>query len=184
MIDNDDRRKYDIESTPYLTGSMTPIDATDRNIAQALQGNARITNAELGRLVGLAQSSAHERVRRLESAGHIAGYHARVEPRSFGLGVTAFVFVDAGEIAAEARVAEALKEIPGVEEMHHVAGEDCFLVKVWAVDNEALGRLLRQEFGAAGARSTRTTIVLETLVDRPGPLLPGGGAAEDEAGER
>ena len=163
---------------------MATVDSTDRNIAQALQGNARTTNAELGRLVGLAQSSAHERVRRLEAAGHIEGDHARVDPRSFGLGVMAFVFVDAGEIAAEARVAEGLKGIPGVEEIHHIAGEDCFLVKVWAADNEALGRLLRHDFGVAGARSTRTTIVLETLVDRPGPLLSSDGAAAERAGER
>lgn len=153
---------------------MSRLDATDFTIARALQADARTTNAELGRLVGLAQSSAHERVRRLESAGHIRGYHVQVDARSFGLGVMAFVFVEAGEIANEERVASGLERIPGVEEIHHVAGEDCFLVKLWAPSNEALGRLLRQDFAAAGASSTRTTIVLETLVDRPGPPLPDG----------
>ena len=151
---------------------MRVMDATDRAIARALQSDARITNAEIGKLVGLAQSSAHDRVRRLETAGHIEGYHARIDPAAFGLGVTAFVFVDAGEIASEMSVAEGLKRIPGVEEIHHIAGEDCFLVKLWAPDNETLGRILRQDFGAAGARSTRTTIVLETLLDRPGPPVP------------
>ncbi|HUF12694.1 MAG TPA: Lrp/AsnC family transcriptional regulator [Longimicrobiales bacterium] len=163
---------------------MSSVDATDRAIARALQSNARMTNAEIGRIVGLAQSSAHDRVRRLEAAGHIEGYHARLAARSFGLGVSAFVFVDAGDIAAEARVAEGLKAIPGVEEIHHIAGEDCFLVKLWAPDNEALGRLLRQDFGTAGARSTRTTIVLETLLDRPGPPLPGDGVANGGGGIR
>ncbi len=144
------------------------LDDVDRGLAAALQEDARQTNAELGRCVGLAPSSAHERIRRMEEGGHIRGYHARLNPGSFDLGVTAYVFVDAGDIASESRVGEGLKGIPGVQEIHHIAGEDCFLVKIWAEDTGSLGKRLRSEFAAAGAQSTRTTIVLETILESAG----------------
>lgn len=160
---------------------MKNLDAIDRRLAAALQEDARLTNAELGRRVGLAPSSVYERVKRLEEGGHIRGYHARLNPGSFGLGVTAYVFVDAGEIGSEGSVAEGLTRIAGVREVHHIAGEDCFLVKLWTRDTESLGKMLRSDFGAAGARSTRTTIVLETVLDRRGIPLEAGDAAFEAA---
>lgn len=80
------------------------------------------------------------------------------------MGLVAFVFVRADDKSGELSVGDALAAIPGVQEVHHVAGEDCYLAKVRAKDTEALGRLLRERFaGVAGLRSTRTTIVLNTL---------------------
>jgi Lrp/AsnC family leucine-responsive transcriptional regulator len=76
----------------------------------------------------------------------------------------AFVAVRSDEVGSEDRIARALAEHPEVLEVHHVAGDDCYLMKVRARDAEHLGLLLRTRFGRIpGVRSTRTTIVLETV---------------------
>jgi Lrp/AsnC family leucine-responsive transcriptional regulator len=79
----------------------------------------------------------------------------------------------------ERETAQRLADLPEVQEVHHIAGEDCYLVKVRARDTEALGRLLRERFGAVpSVRSTRTTIVLETVKESsrlPLPELAGVG---------
>lgn len=140
------------------------IDDTDREILELLQSNARIANAEIARRVGLAPSAVLERVRKLEAKGVIRGYEGRIEPRALGLELLAFVFVRADEQPGCSTTGERLAEIPEVLEVHHVAGEDCFLVKVRAASPAALGGLLREGFGAIPTvASTRTTIVLETI---------------------
>jgi len=139
-------------------------DPIDLEILRLLQTDGRISNAELARAVGLAPSAVLERVRKLEARGTILGYSAQLDPRPFGLGLVAFVFVRAEEPIGAMDAGKRLAEIPGVLEVHHIAGEDCYLVKVRAEDPEALGVLLRARFGAIpGLRSTRTTIVLSTL---------------------
>lgn len=140
------------------------FDATDRQIMAILQGNARISNAEIARQVGMAPSAVLERVRKLEERGIIEGYAARLSPRALERGLVAFVFVRADEQLGHEEVGLVLAALPEVQEVHHVAGEDCYLVKVRTADPESLGRLLRERFGAiASVRSTRTTVVLETV---------------------
>jgi Lrp/AsnC family leucine-responsive transcriptional regulator len=76
----------------------------------------------------------------------------------------AFVAVRSEETGSENRIAHALAEHAEVLEVHHVAGDDCYLIKVRASDAEDLGQLLRTRFARIpGVRSTRTTIVLETI---------------------
>src|SRR5687768_10632251 len=140
------------------------IDAIDRQIIALLQENARTPNAELARQVGMAPSAVLERVRKLEERGVIEGYFARINPAAVGLGLTAFVFVRANERAGAPCTAERLAEIPEVQEVHHVAGEDCFLVKARVPNPLALRNLLRNQLGAIDTiQSTRSTIVLETV---------------------
>jgi Lrp/AsnC family leucine-responsive transcriptional regulator len=140
------------------------IDDTDLEILALLQDNARIANAEIARQVGLAPSATLERLRKLEGKGLVLGYTARVAPRPLGFPLLAFVFVRSDERIGDGTTGARLAAIPEVQEVHHIAGEDCYLVKVRAADPEALGRLLREKFGAVPAvRSTRTTIVLETI---------------------
>jgi Lrp/AsnC family transcriptional regulator, leucine-responsive regulatory protein len=142
------------------------MDEIDLQVLEILQENARIPNAEIARRVGMAPSAVLERVRKLEERGVIEGYAARVNAEAVGQGLTAFVFVRAEERAGAVATAERIMEIDEVQEVHHVAGEDCFLVKVRVAGTRALGRLLRERFGAVETiRSTRTTIVLETLKD-------------------
>ena len=139
------------------------IDTTDREILRIMQSDARISNAALARRLGLAPSGVLERVRKLEARGVIRGYGVRIAPAAVDKELLAFVFVKVEELPGETRTAEQLALIPEVLEVHHVAGEDCFLVKVRTAGTESLGRLLSERFGAIPTlRSTRSTIVLST----------------------
>ena len=141
-----------------------PLDPTDIRILAILQEDARTPNAVIGRRVGLVASAIFQRLRKLQALGVVQGHEARIDPRAVGLGLTAFVFVKADERVGNLGAALRLARLPEVQEVHHVAGEDCYLVKVRVADTAALGRLLREKVGAIGTvRSTRTTIVLETV---------------------
>jgi Lrp/AsnC family leucine-responsive transcriptional regulator len=151
------------------------IDDIDRQILEILQDNARTSNAEIARQVGMAPSAILERLRKLEERGVIEGYVARVNPEALGLTLTAFVFVRADERAGAVATAERLAQIAEVQEVHHVAGEDCFLVKVRTTGTRALGELLREKFGAIDTiRSTRSTIVMDTIKESWTLNAPGG----------
>lgn len=141
------------------------IDGNDAIILNILQSNARTSNAEIARQVGLAPSAVFERIRKLEEKGVIEGYAARVNPRAVGLPLLAYIFIRADEKpGAWETAARRIAAIPEVLEVHDVAGEDCFLVKVRAVDTDSLGRLLREKLSRIETiTSTRTTIVLETI---------------------
>ena len=123
------------------------IDGTDAIILKILQSNARTSNAEIARQVGLAPSAVFERIRKLEERGVIEGYAARVNPRAVELPLLAYVFVRADEKPGAETTARRVAAIPEVLEVHDVAGEDCFLVKVRAADTDSLGRLLRERLG-------------------------------------
>jgi Lrp/AsnC family leucine-responsive transcriptional regulator len=147
------------------------IDTTDIQILTILQSNARTPNAEIARQVGMAPSAILERIRKLEQRGIIQGYEARIDPRALGLGMLAYVAVRTDERVGDECAGERLARIPEVQEVHHVAGEDCYLLKVRVRDAKALGRLLQDRIKAVEpVRSTRTTVVLDTL--RETSLLP------------
>jgi len=147
------------------------IDATDLQILTILQSNARTPNAEIARQVGMAPSAILERIRKLEQRGVIQGYEARIDPRALGLGLLAYVAVRTDERVGDECAGERLARIPEVQEVHHVAGEDCYLLKVRVRDAKALGRLLQEQIKAVEpVRATRTTVVLDTL--RETSLLP------------
>lgn len=138
------------------------IDEMDRRILSLLQQDARLPNAEIARRVGMAPSATLERLRKLEERGVIQGYECRVDAGKLGLGLTAFIFVKSSDRGDE--TGDRLRQHPNVLELHHIAGEDCYLVKVRAADTEELGRMLRTEFNALpNVQATRTTIVLNTL---------------------
>jgi len=144
------------------------IDETDATILDLLQENARISQADVARVVGLAPSAVLERIRKLESRGIIRGYAALVDPHALEQSMLAFIAVRSEEAPGDDSVAHALAKCPEVLELHHVAGEDCYLMKVRARDAEHVGQLLRHRFGRIpGVKSTRTTIVLETVKETP-----------------
>ncbi len=150
------------------------IDDTDLAVLKILQKDARTTNAAIAREVGMAESATLGRLRRLEERGIIQRYEARVDPAAVGLGLLAFVAVRSTEPAGSTAVAEQLAALPEVLEVHHVAGEDCYLTKVRAADPESLGQLLRRSFGAIPEIvSTRTTIAMETVKETSALPLAG-----------
>ena len=139
------------------------IDQTSLAILETLQSDARISNAEIGRRVGLAPSAVFERIKKLEERGAVRGYNANIDPAAVDLGLLAFVLVRAEERGGAPRTEAALVAIPEVQEVHHVAGEDCFMLKVRARDTAALNDLLANQIGSLETvRSTKTTIVLRT----------------------
>jgi len=157
------------------------IDVLDRKILNILQENARTSNAEIARQVGLAPSAVFERIRKLEERRVIRGYRADINPKVLGLAQLAFTFVRSNDRPGGVETGEKLAEIPEILEVHHVAGEDCFLIKARARDAEALGRLLRERLGAvATISSTRTTIVLETVKETATLPLTGTEAESEE----
>ncbi len=144
------------------------LDPVDRQILGLLQDNARIPQAEIARTVGLAPSAVLERLRKLEARGVVRDYVTVLDPRALDQRLLAFVAVRTTDRPGEARVSDTLAAIPEVLEAHQVAGDDCLLLKIRARDPEHLSQILRERIGSVeGVRSTRTTIVLETIKESP-----------------
>lgn len=140
------------------------MDKTDYKIVSLLENNARISNTDIARTIGMVPSGVLERIKKLEQNGHIREYTARIEPESLGLGLLAFVFVRADEPPGNIETAKKLAELDEVMEVHHVAGEDCYLLKTRSKDNKALAVFMREKIGTIPTiTSTRTVIVLETI---------------------
>ena len=150
------------------------IDGTDEQILTILQNDARISNAEIARQIGLAPSAVLERIRKLEDRGIIRGYRTDIDPRAVEFGLTVFITVKTNECGSDAE--KTLAAIPEVLEVHDVAGEDCFLIKVRTKDTDALGRLLREKIKPIPTVSgTRTTVVLQTFKETNALPLEGKG---------
>ena len=140
------------------------LDETDLLILSMLQENARVSNVEIARRVGMVPSGILERLRKLEERKVILAYETRLDSRVFDFGLIAFVFVRAEERNAGLSTAAELAKIPEVQEVHNVAGEDCYLIKVRARSPQELGHILRDRLRTiSSVQSTRTTIVLDTF---------------------
>ncbi|HYT82854.1 MAG TPA: Lrp/AsnC family transcriptional regulator [Gemmatimonadales bacterium] len=151
----------------------TELDSTDRKILRILAQDGRESYQAIADEVGLSRPAVMERVKRLEETGYILGYRVHLNRTKVGLPVTAFVAVRYGSsdyVGDEPRMREMEKH-PGVLECHHVAGDDCYILKVVANDLEGVQAILRDLRGPNGQMNTRTTIVLSTLFEKPG-LIP------------
>lgn len=139
------------------------MDETDLKILALIQPNSYLTNNELAKKVNMAPSAVLERIKKLEQKGIIEGYPTRIKPDALELKLLAFIFIKTSEGPGNASVAKQLTKIPEVLELHHIAGEDCYLAKVRAKDPLSLIHVMREKFKNANILSTKTTIVLETL---------------------
>lgn len=138
------------------------MDDIDRALIAALRRGARASWAELGRAVGLSGPSVTERVSRLEQAGVITGYHARVDPAALGRSVAALVGVHLSDTSDQDAVSTALSRLEEVEDCWFVAGDESFLLKVRVPDVTALEGTLSRLRRVQGVARTRTTVVLST----------------------
>jgi Lrp/AsnC family leucine-responsive transcriptional regulator len=147
------------------------LDEADLHLLDALQRNARSTFAELGSLVGLRPPAVHDRVKRLEARGYIRGYSARIDPRKLGLGLIAFVSAYTTADVNYERFSAAVAALPEVAEIHSVAGEESFMLKVVTRSTAHLDAFLSRLKAVPGIGRTKTTIVLSTPFERDGIAL-------------
>jgi Lrp/AsnC family leucine-responsive transcriptional regulator len=140
------------------------VDAKSWAILAALQDNARQSLTELAQVVGLSVPAVSERVKRLEEAGVIRGYHAVVAPLKAGYALSALVGITVPQPAKKALL-DRLAAMPEVQECHHVTGVDSYVFRVLARDVQHL-ELLVSHLNDLG--ETRTSIILSTpLSARP-----------------
>lgn len=138
-------------------------------ILSIIQGDARITNSEIGRRMKMAPSGILERIRKLKERGVIKDYVTRLDPKAIDLDLLAFVFLKTNEKDEKWDVGTAVARIPEVLEVHDIAGEDCYVLKVRTKDTSSLYRLLRDQLGKIKAiTSSKTTIVLRTVKETSG----------------
>ena len=140
------------------------INKIDAQILNILQENSRISNAEIARKIKMAPSAVLERIKKLEKNEIIKKYTTQLNAAEVNKDLLAFIHVRAAGPIVDQNTAKALAKVPEVQEVHIVAGEDCFLVKVRAENSTALTELLRTKIASIKSiSSTSTTIVLETV---------------------
>lgn len=146
-------------------------DRVDLRILRDLRDRGRMTNVELARRAGISPPPCLRRVRALERAGCIRGYHADIDPAALGFGVTVFANVGLhSQAEADLNAFEALIESwPEVRECHMLAGETDFVLKVVATDWDAYQRFLTTRLTAAPNVSVvKSALAVRTSKSRPG----------------
>ncbi len=140
------------------------IDAVSLQILKILQDKARIPNVEVARRIGMAPSAVLERIRKLEKQGYIDGYEVRLNPQRFRRGLVGFIHLIMDTGADETSLVTRLSAIEDIQEIHYIAGEDGYLIKVRVAGTEELDRLVREKIRSIdGVRSTRTSVALATI---------------------
>jgi DNA-binding Lrp family transcriptional regulator len=161
----------------------TKLDRVDRRILRELQAEGRITNVELAHRAGISAPPCLRRVRALEAAGIIRGYHADLEPAALGFGIMVFAQVGlASQAEADLVAFEGLiGDWPEVREAYMLAGETDFLLKIAAADWDSYQRFLSAKLTSA----PNVSHVKSALALRVSKLAPGFPIAElPEPGER
>ena len=155
------------------------LDRIDRRILRDLQNNGRMTNVELAKRAGISAPPCLRRVRALEEAGFIRGYHADLNPEALGFGVTVFAQVG---LSSQAEVdlkafEDLVTEWPLVRECHMLAGEMDFLLKVVAEDWDAYQRFLTTQLTAApNVSHVKSALAIRTSKLQPGVPVDVDGA--------
>lgn len=147
------------------------LDPIDRKILAELQSNGRMTNVELSKRVGISAPPCLRRVRSLEEAGFIKGYHAEVNANELGFEVQVFVMVGLHSQAETDLSAfeEKVRELPYVRECHMLNGEIDFILKCIAPDLSSFQKFLTDELTSApNVASVKTSLVIRCGKDEPG----------------
>jgi Lrp/AsnC family leucine-responsive transcriptional regulator len=152
---------------------MDGLDETDMQILRLLQEDGRISNAELSQRVGLAPPTVLRRVKLLEERGYIKGYTALVDPLALGFTVTAFIFVETQAGCNLDEVSAYLTSLPGIQEVHHIIGEWCFLLKVRTSSPQTLESVIYRKLRTyPGVRRTLTTLATSSAYETTNLPLP------------
>jgi Lrp/AsnC family transcriptional regulator, leucine-responsive regulatory protein len=156
------------------SGVALTVDKTDLLILSLLQVEGRMSNVELARQVNLSASPCLERVRRLEGAGLIEGYSARLNAAALGFGTSAFIQVTLDRTTAEVfdRFRDAVVMIQEVAECHMVAGGFDYLLKLRLTGMDAYRSVLARIVDLPGVAQTHTYVVIEAVKQDKGlPLV-------------
>ena len=141
----------------------THLDEVDVHILACLQEDGRVTNADLAKSVGLSPPSVLQRVRALEKAGLIRGYHAILDAERLGLRVTALAMISLSlhqEQPIE-RFRRSVQEIPEILDCYHVSGEFDYLLRIVVRDIRSYELLIREKISKIrGVRQIKTSFVL------------------------
>ncbi len=147
------------------------LDPIDRKILAELQADGRMTNVELAKRVGISAPPCLRRVRTLEEAGYIRGYHADINPRELGFEVQVFAMV---RLHSQAEVdlsafERRCREWPLVRECHMQNGEIDFILKCVAPDLSTFQSFLTEQLTSAeNVASVKTSLVIRCAKDQPG----------------
>jgi len=160
----------DQETPRRRSEALEAIGDVDARILGLLGDDGRMSYADLARDTGLSTSAVHQRVRRLEQRGVIAGYRAVIDPRSVGLSLTALIDLTPLDPSAPDDIPQRVESFREIESCWSVAGAASYVVKVRVAEPTDLEDLLAR-IRAAAAVSTRTTIVLSTPFEGRPPTV-------------
>ncbi|SDM54990.1 Lrp/AsnC family transcriptional regulator, leucine-responsive regulatory protein [Daejeonella rubra] len=142
-------------------------DKIDLEILSLMQENSRISNADIARVLNMAPSAVLERVKKLEQKNIILQYTTRLNPLALNQNLLAYVYVKASNGIGISNTAIELAKIAEVQEVHQIAGDDCFIVKIRTTDSASLLDLLRNTMSKIpDIVITKTTLVLETIKEQ------------------
>jgi Lrp/AsnC family transcriptional regulator, leucine-responsive regulatory protein len=152
---------------------MNNIDKIDLKILQILQKKARIPNVEVARKIGMAPSAVLERIKKLENRGIIQGYEVRLNQNMFNCSLVAFVHIKIKDPDKLIETGKTIAKIEQIQEVHHLAGEDCLMAKLRASNTKELEKILNTQIASINTvKNTKTFIALSTYKESAKILLP------------
>jgi len=143
------------------------IDGIDKKILRALMADARTSVLEIARQVGISGAAIHQRLRKLEKSGLIAGSKFIINPKILGYTTMAFVGIYLDKAVSNPEAVKQLQKIPEVIECHYTTGHWSIFIKILAKDNEHLMHVLNTDIqGIKGVSRTETFISLQEQINR------------------
>lgn len=149
------------------------MDKTDQKILRILQKKARISNVDVARKIGMAPSAVLGRIKRLEDRGIIDGYEVRLNPDQFNQSMVTFIQITLRDNTLIDKTCKIITDIKQVQEVHHLAGQDCILVKLRATDPAELEKFLKLKINIIeNILTTKTLIALATYKESAQIVIP------------
>ncbi|AFM05010.1 transcriptional regulator [Bernardetia litoralis DSM 6794] len=151
------------------------IDQIDKQILEILQENAKITNAQLSKDINLSPAPTLERVKKLENAGYIKSYHARLDAQKLGLGVATFVSVKLNKHnkVSNENFVKQVRSIDEIVECHYVTGSSDYVLKVVSKDIDSYQNLIMNKISEISeVDNMQTMVILNTIKDSDSLPIP------------
>ncbi|EKF54840.1 AsnC family transcriptional regulator [Galbibacter marinus] len=150
-----------------LSQDIVTIDGIDKEILRDLMQDARKPILEIARKIGISGAAIHQRLRKLESSGLIAGSKFVINPKKLGYATMAFIGIYLDKAMRNPEAVKQLREIPEVLECHYTTGNWSILIKILCKDNEHLMNVLNHKVQSIeGVSRTETFISLNQQIDR------------------